>query len=91
MLYCRKCNLEQKWDSNKCWSEWRNPIEYPLCKKDYAWNPSTCPCESDKDCKIDKYLKYCTCVKSPIDNLAIASDEIADTLEIVLIESTDEK
>ena len=35
-LCCRKWNLTQKWDSNRCRCEWKNPIEYRLCKKDYA-------------------------------------------------------
>ena len=35
-LYCRKWNLTQKWDSNRCRCAWKNPIEYRLCKKDYA-------------------------------------------------------
>ena len=26
-------------------------------RKDYAWNPSICACECDKDCEIGKYSK----------------------------------
>ena len=29
--------------------------------KDYAWNPSLCACEWDKDCEIDEYLKNYAC------------------------------
>ena len=29
--------------------------------KDYAWNPSLCACECDKDCEIDEYLKNYAC------------------------------
>ena len=30
--------------------------DWDSCEKDYMWNPSTCNCECNKACKIDKYL-----------------------------------
>ena len=29
----KKCNLNQKWNNNKCWRECKNPTEYHVCKK----------------------------------------------------------
>lgn len=26
----------------------RKAVKYPVCKEDYAWNPSICACECDK-------------------------------------------
>ena len=51
--------------------------------KDYAWNPSLCAREWDKDCKIDEYLKNYACWKNVIDNFVIACDETVDALETV--------
>ena len=35
-------------------------------KKGYMWNPSTCDCECNKACKIDKYLdtRNCSCKRN---------------------------
>ena len=33
-----------------------------FCKNDYVWNPSTCDCECNKACKIDKYLDFENCL-----------------------------
>ena len=27
----------------------KKPIRHCLCEEDYAWNPSTCTCDCDKD------------------------------------------
>ena len=51
--------------------------------KDYAWNPSLCACECDKDCEIDEYLKNYACWKNVIEDFVIACDEIVDALETV--------
>ena len=51
--------------------------------KDYAWNPSLCACEWDKDCEIDEYLKNYACWKNVIEDFVIACDEIVDALETV--------
>ena len=50
----RKCNLNQKWNKDKCWCQCENPIEYNVCDKDCVWNPSTYTCENDS------YLKSIT-------------------------------
>ena len=56
---CRKCNSDQKWNSDKSRCECKNPTIRHECKKDQVGNPITCACECgyDKDCEIDKYLK----------------------------------
>ena len=41
-----KCNLNQKWNNNKCQRECKNLQEYNLCEKDYIWNPAPCSCEN---------------------------------------------
>ena len=43
-----KCNSNQKWNSNKCQCQCKNPKEYHVCKKDYIWNPATCSCKNGK-------------------------------------------
>ena len=42
----RKCNLNQKWNNDKCWCECKNLKEHHVCKKDYIWNPARCNCEN---------------------------------------------
>ena len=39
-------------DNDKSQRACKKPIEHSACKKDYAWNPSTCACECDKGCGI---------------------------------------
>ena len=41
----RRCNLNQKWNYDKCQCECKN---YHTCTKDYSWNRSTCICENGK-------------------------------------------
>ena len=43
--------------------ERKKPIKHCICEEDYACNPNICTCERDKDCKITRYLKDCTCMK----------------------------
>ena len=43
----RKCNLNQKWNNNKCPCECKNPKEHQ-CKKGYFWNPAKCSCDNGK-------------------------------------------
>ena len=64
----------------------KKPIAHRACKY-YAFNPSVCACECDKDCEIDEHVKNCTCMTSLIDDLLIKFDEIADTTEIASIDS----
>ena len=63
-LYCSKCNSKQKWNSNKCQCECKESIKKYLCEKDFPGNLCICACECDKDCKIGKHFKDCTCKKS---------------------------
>ena len=44
----RKCNSNQKWNSNKFWCECNNPIKHHVYGKDYVWDPSTSACEIDR-------------------------------------------
>ena len=60
----RKCNSDQWWNNDKCWSECE---KRHLCEKDYIWNPSTCSCENGK---------YLTNI---MDDSAITCDEIIES------------
>ena len=59
----RKCNVNQKWNNDKCWCKCKR---HHICEKDYIWNPATC------GCKNGKYLA------SIIDNSVIMCEEIID-------------
>ena len=60
----RKCISDQKWNKNKCRSEFK---KHHICKKkDYIWDPVTCSCENGK------YLA------SIIDDSVITCDEIIE-------------
>ena len=48
--------------------EYKNPIKYHKCEKNYVWNSSTCAC------KINRYLK-CNA-----DDLVITCDEVIDVV-----------
>ena len=63
------CNLNRKQNTKTYKCECKN---YRKCKKDYAWNPSTCICETSK------YLKNIA------DTSVIACDKILDVMDIVL-------
>ena len=65
MLDGRKSNLNQKWNSNKCWCECKSLKKY-VCKKDYTWNSAPCSCENGK------YLE------SFFNNSVIMSDKLID-------------
>ena len=62
----RKCNLNQKWNNDKCWCEYKNPKEHQVSEKNYFWNPAICRCENGK---------Y---VGSIIGDSAVIYDEIID-------------
>ena len=36
----RKCNLNQKWNCDKCWCGCKNPKEPRMCEKGHIWNPA---------------------------------------------------
>ena len=57
-------------------------------KRLYAWNPSICACECDKDCKTGILLKNCTCKKSLVDYLEVTCDQVVDTAKTAPINST---
>ena len=61
--------------------------DWSSCKDDYMWNHSTCDCDCNKGCKIDKYfdIKDCSCVKPLIGKLVSeCKDEILNTTEILI-------
>lgn len=60
---------------------------YCTCEEDFAWNPSICACECNKNCKIGKCFKDCVCRKSLVDDLVITCNQIVDTPETTPIES----
>ena len=59
----RKCNLNQKWNNDKCRCKCKKHYIY---EKDYIWNPATC------SRKNGKYIA------SIIDNSVITWDEVID-------------
>ena len=69
----------EQWNNDKCQSQCIQPITLCVCEKGYVENPSTCTCEYEKDCVIDKYLKDCECMKSLVDDLVVKCDEVEDT------------
>ena len=40
-----------------------------------------------KKCRVDKYLKNCTCIKNIVHNLVVTCDEILNASEIASINS----
>ena len=58
----RKWISKQKRNNDMYQCECKTRIS--VCEEDYAWNPSTSPCEYDKKWEIVEYLKDCTCPKS---------------------------
>lgn len=39
----------------------KNQDDGGFCKNDYVWNRSTCDCECNRSCKVDKYLDIENC------------------------------
>ena len=58
----RKCNSDQSWNNDKCYSECK---KHHVCENDHVWNPATCRCENGK------YLA------SIVDDSAIICDEVS--------------
>ena len=66
----RKCNPDQKWNSDQCRSECR---KHHFCEKEHIWNLATCSCENGK------YLA------STSDDSVIPCDEIKEETRAVPI------
>ena len=62
----RNCNLNQKWNIDKCLCQGKNPKEHHVSKK-FKWNPAICSCENGK------YLG------SIIDNSVIRCNDFIET------------
>ena len=43
-----KCNLNEKWNNDKCRCLCKNLKDHRVCTKDYFWNPATCSCKNGK-------------------------------------------
>ena len=43
-----KCDLDQRWNKNKCLCECKNPKEHNVCEKCYIWNPAPYSCKNGK-------------------------------------------
>ena len=56
----KKCNLNKKWNNDKCECERK---KHHICEKCYVWNPSTCSYQNGK---------YLTSI---IDDLVITCDD----------------
>ena len=68
----RKCNSNQKWNKDKCLSEYKNLKEHQVCKKGFIWNPPTFNC---------KNVKYSASI---IDDSVIRCHEIIEETKIIL-------
>ena len=49
----------------------RKAVKYPVCKEDYAWNPSICACECDKHWDSDLSLLYETTIINSMLNIIL--------------------
>ena len=58
-------------------------MKYRVCKEDYAWNPSICACQCNKDCGFDEYVKNCACIKNAFDNIVMMCNNIVNETNIV--------
>ena len=56
----KKCNLNQKWNNDKCQCECK---KHHICEKCYVWNPSTCSYQNGR---------YLTSI---IDDVVITCDD----------------
>ena len=81
----RKCNLNQKWNNDKCWRECENPIEHCACKEYFVWNSGVFSCETDE------YLKNYCYVKNLFNCSVITCDNIIDTSSTVSCDSIKKK
>lgn len=84
----RNCNSKNKTEQCKCQCECKRPITHWKCEEEYVWNPSTCACECDKDCEIGEHLKECECTMSLVDDVLAICDEIVNTPESAVINSS---
>ena len=66
-----KCDLNPKWNNDKCWCDCKNLKEHHVCKKEDIGNPAKCIC------KNGKYFA------SIIDGSVIACNEITETAKTV--------
>ena len=41
----RKCNVNQKWNDDKRWCEFK---KHHICENNYIWNPATCSFKNGK-------------------------------------------
>ena len=44
----KKCNLNQKCNSNKRWCECKLSMNFVVLEEDYTWNPNVCSCDCSK-------------------------------------------
>ena len=47
-LMVEKCNLNQKWNNDKCLSQCQNLNKHRVCKKGCFWNLEKCSCKNGK-------------------------------------------
>ena len=80
-----KCKSREKWKKDKHECKDKKLIKHRTCEEEYAWSPSTCACECDKDCEIGEYLKDCEFVESLVDDLVVTCDDVENTPESAVI------
>ena len=76
------CNNKQRWNNDKCRSEWKELTNKGICDEGFIWNPSNCEC--DKSYDVGEYLNYanCKCRKRLIDKLVEECSQIIDEKEL---------
>ena len=85
-----KCNFDatklisnQKWKSEKCWRECKNPKELDACEKVYIWNPSIWICKNGEysASTIDDSVLTCDAIVNAEDSvLANGSANVMSTV-----------
>ena len=85
------CNNKQRWNEDKCRSEYKELIDKGTYDKGFIWNPSNCECECDKSCDVGEHLSVenCKCRKRLIDKLVEECSENIDGNEMPYNETLD--
>ena len=63
-------------------------IDWGVCNKGYAWNPSNCECKCDKWCHVGEPLDHenCKCRKRLVDKLVEECGENIDEAKLTEID-----
>ena len=81
------CNSKQKWNHVDCQYQCKELDDWGSCKNGYIWHFSTCDCECNKVCQIDKHwdIRNCSCKTRLIGKLVLQREnEILNTTETLV-------